>query len=132
MKKKITIATSTEKVITTEIEIDFRTTPAYYKHNDDGRFFPRGLVVLAILPKQFTDIPRYTLLEISKGIQQYTDFIPMKDCRGEEWLKEDGLREKALKLMMGNYYKGEYFEISRDEFEYYRTKLLDFYKEVEK
>ena len=110
-----------EEQIVKEIELEYPTEHKFYKRNDDGRFFARGLVLFGITIKYSTT---FLLFEIERGKQFYTDFVPTKDCRQDYWLTdENDIRRTAFKIMQGKFEAFE--EITKDEFLELRKSLLD-------
>ena len=126
MKKEIEITVDYEKVITSKKELDLPEVSKYYLMNDDGRFFPRGVVLFAIIPN-YDNNPSYsyTLIEVERNKQNYDDFVPTKDCRQKEWLKESGLRKTAFNIITKQ--SCEFKEISEKEFKVKRIELLNNY-----
>lgn len=110
-----------EEQVLNEVELEFPTEHRFYKRNDDGNFFPRGLVLFGIKVKYSKT---FLLFEIERGRQFYTDFVPTKDCRQDYWLEDDNtIRRTALKIMLGQYSAFE--EITEQEFLELRQQLLD-------
>jgi len=110
-----------EEQVVKEIELDYPKESKFYKMNDDGRFFARGIVLFGIVIKYSTT---FLLFEIERGKQFYTDFVPTKDCRQDYWLNDtNDIRRTALKIMQGKYEAFE--EITKDEFLELRKSLLD-------
>lgn len=104
-----------------EVELEFPTEHKFYKRNDDGNFFARGLVLFGIKIKYSKT---FLLFEIERGKQFYTDFVPTKDCRQDYWLTdENNIRRTALQIMLGQYSAFE--EITEQEFLELRQQLLD-------
>lgn len=130
--KKIIEILKTERVTTIvseavkkSIEIDIPQTAKYYHWYDDSRFFGRGDVIFAIIPK-FTHT--MLLVEVERGEQKYNDFRPESDCR--TWIDESGtVRHTALEIMSGK--SSDFKEITKGEFDEKRIVLLDVYKEYE-
>lgn len=110
-----------EEKVTKEIELELPTKSLFFKMNDDGNFFPRGIILFAITVKYSNT---FLLFEIERGKQFYTDFVPSKDCKQDYWLSDsNSIRRTALKLMMGKL--GAFSAIEKDEFLRLRTDLLD-------
>lgn len=110
-----------EKKVTKEVELELPKKSLFFKRNDDGNFFPRGLILFAITVKYSHT---FLLFEVERGKQFYTDFVPTKDCRQEYWLTDtNSIRRTALKLIMGEL--EDFEEIEKEEFLTLRTELLD-------
>jgi len=119
--KKIQVFTNTEKIITKEIELIYPTQNKFYKMNDDSNFFGRGEVLFAIIVKYTST---FILIEVERGKQDYTDFVPTNDCKSEYWLKDSNrLRRFALDIMLEK--SEDYVEISKEEFLEKRQDLLN-------
>lgn len=133
MKKIIKIAVNQTVVNHVEKEIDFPETEKYYSKIDNGRICPRGIILFAIIPYKNRSNPSYTLLEIERNKQDYTDFIPQDDCRQEYWIKNFGLRKTALQIITNSIEPGfmphGFTEISKEEFNDKRMELLNNYNE---
>jgi len=126
MKRKIKVAVNTEKLITSEKEIDFPDIETYYKMFDDGKFFPEGLILFAFIPKS-EGSKNYSLIEVKQNKQDYNDWHPDDDCNSDFWLKTFGVRKQAFKILTENY--GDWSKITKEEFEESRMKLLNHYKD---
>ena len=123
MKKTIYVAVRTTHINTKQIEVDFPQTKKYYSKNDDGNFFPRGLVLFAIIPLYCeTETVAYTLVEVERNKQDYNDFWPTKDCRQNYWLT-DSIRNTALDIITGKAY--EFKEVTEEYFFEKRELLLN-------
>jgi len=110
-----------EEEITHEIELEFPTENKFYKMNDDGRVYARGIVLFAITIKYSHT---FLLFEIERGKQYFADFVPTSDCSREYWLTDTSdIRRTALKLLKGEHAPFE--EIKKEEFFELRKTLLD-------
>ena len=128
MKKKIKVAVYEKVIETKEIELEYPKEPRYYKRFDDGSFFAEGLILFAIIPK-YKD-STMLLIRVTKGRQDYNDFVPTKDCRQSYWLKSDEtLRNEAFRILTTSHHG--YEEICKQQFDSSRVDLLDCYKEYE-
>lgn len=127
MKKELEIAVNTKEIILSKIKLELPEFPKYYSKNDDGRIFPRGLVLFAIIPKFPKNTNTYLLIEVERNKQSFNDFVPTSDCKDATWLKETGLRKIAFDLILKKDF--EFEEITEDFFEFHRQKLLNVYKE---
>jgi hypothetical protein len=110
-----------EEQVLKEINLEYPTESKFYKLNDDGRFYARGIVLFGITIKYSTT---FLLFEIERGKQFYADFVPTKDCRQDYWLNDtNDIRRTALKIMQGKY--EAFQEITKEEFFKLRQSLLD-------
>lgn len=110
-----------EEQILKEIEFEFPSEHKFYKMVDDGNFFPRGLILFGIIIKYSSTV---LLIEVERGKQFYTDFVPTKDCKQEYWLSDtNDIRRTALSIMTGQH--SSFNEITKDEFLELRKSLLD-------
>lgn len=110
-----------EEEITHEIDLEFPTEHKFYKMNDDGRMFARGIVLFAITIKYSHT---FLVFEIERGKQYFADFVPKSDCSSEYWLTDSNdIRRTALKLLKGEHTPFE--EIKKEEFLELRRTLLD-------
>ena len=125
MKEKIKIAVNYKVVNSEEQEIDFPGVSKYYSKNDIGRFFPQGEVLFGILVKH-PESPWFTLIKVTRNKQEFTDFQPKSDCNNVYWLSESGLRKEAFEILTPSF--SEYKEITEEEFNIRREKLLNDYK----
>ena len=129
MKKVIEITVNKTTVNTISKEIDFPETPKYYRKEEDGKFFPRGVVLFAIIPKYIDKPTCFILVEVTRDNQKCTDFHPTKDCRQENWISEGGLRKQALEIITDyDLYDNEFTEITEEAFEEERNLLLNCYQ----
>ncbi len=126
MKKTIKIAVNQTIVNRIEKEIDLPETAKYFLKNDDGNFFPRGIILFAIIPKYDGIAGKYILLEVEANKQDFNDFIPSEDCGSEFWIKDGSIRHTALDLLMGKEY--QFNEITKEEFDTKRMELLNSYQ----
>jgi len=129
MKKIIQIAVSETTVTVNRIEkeIDLPETSKYYQWYDDGRFFPRGIVLFAILPYFEGKAGSYSLLEVERNKQDYNDFVPHDDCSRDYWRKTEGIRKTAFDILTGK--NQDFKEITKEEFDSKRMELLNNYQE---
>jgi len=127
-KKVIEVAVNYKTVTTEKKNVNLPTTKKFYERNDDGVFFPRGLILFAIIPKHENSTDTYLLVEVERGKQDYNDFVPTKDCRQDYWLSDKGskIRHTALEIFTNDFHL--FKEITEKEFEEKRIKLLDVYK----
>lgn len=128
MKKEIEIAVGREVINSIKREIDFPEVAKYYAKTEEGRFFPRGLILFAIVPKYPNSINTYLLVQVQRGKQDYNDFEPSGDCKQAYWLKEEGVRKQAFDIITNPNGLDGFKEISEEEFETQRAELLDVYK----
>lgn len=134
MKKEIEVAVSQKVVEISKktVEFEFPSEPQYWERVDDSRFFAEGNILLAIIPKYSHTMD---LIRVTKGRQQWNDFVPTKDCRQEEWLKGGSIRHEAFSVITGidDRFAGqdEWKQITKEEFHTKRTELLDFFMEDE-
>jgi hypothetical protein len=113
-----------QEEITVMVEVDTPTSPKYYRMVDNGNFFPRGVVLFAILPKYKGTENNYMLYEIESGNQKSTDFVLTKDCRQPEWLEtSEAIRRTALAILMGE--RKDFEEINSITFLRERDELLN-------
>lgn len=126
--EKIEIAVSIEYATKRTIEINLPSKAIFFEKKDEGIFFPRGLILFAIIPKFTNKSGSYIILEIEQGKQNYNDFIPSTDCKDSYWLKTTGLRKQAFELMINNL--GDFKEITKEIFEIKRATLLNFYQKL--
>lgn len=127
MEKELEAAVSYEKVVSSKKKADLPEVAKYYSKNDDGRFFARGIVLFAILPKyENNPTHSYTLVEVERNKQDYNDFVPTDDCKQKYWLSESGVRKTAFDIMTKSDY--EFKEITAEEFEAKRMELLNHFK----
>ena len=124
MLTKIEKAISKTVVNTTTIEINLPDNPVYYSYDDNGRFFPEGLILFAIIPK-YENANVYYIYKIINGCQYFTDFHP-SDCKDEYFLDYKDLRHKALDILTN--INTEFKEISKELFDNKRMELLNYYK----
>lgn len=130
MKKELTIAVSYEMVKTTVREIELSETPRFFSKNDDGNFFPRGLILFAILPKyESNPTQAYTLVQVEENKQEYNDFVPTDDLKQKYWLSESGVRKVAFEIFSAPKYLDGWTEISKEEFDEKRVQLLNKYQQ---
>ncbi len=122
---KIQIATDYERVVTRERDIDLPTEDGYYRKVDDGRFFPVGVQLFAILTKYANS---YRLVYVESNKQDFNDFVPLDDCRSEFWPKTSGLRKKAFDIFLSPLYFDGWTKITKEEFDEERIKLLNNYQ----
>ena len=121
-RREVEVACDLTRVTTRKMAINFPTVPKFYKRLDDGRMFPRGLVLFAIVPRGEKSL---NLFEVEGGKQDFTDFIPQDDCKREYWLKTHGLRKTAFELMTMTFTEySEWQPISMEEFRTERDKML--------
>jgi hypothetical protein len=130
MKHTIKVLTERKVVkteaVTEEIIINIPETPQYYSWFDYSRFFKRGLVLFAILPKFSHTV---IIVQVERGKQEYNDFRPGSDCNSDYWGKGDDIRQTALSIMRGK--NNDFEPISKESFDTSREALLDIYKEYE-
>ena len=126
MKKKLIIAVNKTQVDRVEREVELPETAKYYSKNDDGNFFPRGLILFAIIPYR-EGSTHYTVLEIERNKQSYTDFVPTSDCKGEFFLSNN-LRTTALALIEKSKFD-DFVEITKEEFDTKRIGLINYYQQ---
>ncbi len=122
-KTEIIVNVNVERVkVTTEtVSVELPTESKFYMMNDDGNFFPRGIVLFAILIKHKSN---FMLYEVENGKQFSTDFVPTSDCKSEYWMKDsNSIRRTAFDIMRGKNY--EFKEITKEDFLSKRTLLLD-------
>lgn len=118
LKKK---AVTVEESVVDVIELNYPKDHKYYKMHDDGVFFARGIVLLAIIKKSPSS---FLLFEVERGKQFYTDFVPTKDCRQEDFIdSKNSIRRIALDVMIGGY--TPFDEITEAEFLSERIDLLN-------
>lgn len=123
MKKTIEIAVSQTKINKIEQEIDLPEIPKYYSWKDDGRFFPRGLVLFAIIPYD-EKTPYYTLVEVERNKQDCTDFRPTSDCKVEYWISNPNqLRKLAFNIITNK--EWDFKECTKEYFDKERLRLLN-------
>lgn len=126
MKQTIKIAVSVTNVNTEEREVEVLTEEKYFQRFDEGRFFPRGEILFAIIPRSKTT-GWYTIMQVERNKQDYNDFVPSKDCRQEYWLGDgEQLRKTAFDLIQGKEYG--WTEMTKELFEERRNDLLNKYK----
>ncbi len=128
MKKLIEIAVTSEKVIKRGFEIDLPETSKYYKKEDSGRFFPRGLMLFAIITRYPCS---YILVYVERNKQDFNDFKPLDDCRSDYWLKDFGIRKTAFEIINSPISKDGWEEISIEQFNEERILLLNNYQSYE-
>lgn len=129
MEKEIEVAVNYERVVSKKINVDLPETEKYYAKNDDGNFFPRGVVLFAIIP-MYKENPTssYTLIEVEASKQNCTDFVPTKDCRQTYWLSDtSGIRRTAFNIITKADY--EFKEITKEQFDKKRIELLNDYQQ---
>ena len=127
MEKELEVAVGYEKVVSSKKKVDLPEVAKYYSKNDDGKFFARGIILFAILPKYKNNPTNsYTLIEVEINKQNYNDFVPTDDCKQKYWLTESGLRKTAFDIVTKSDY--EFKEITAEEFEVKRIKLLNHFK----
>jgi len=64
------------------------------------------------------------VIEVTRGKQDFTDFMPHNDCSSEYWMKNRGLRHLAFDILVDgqfNFWKS----ITEEEFNSKRIELLD-------
>ena len=125
MMKEIQVLTRAKKTIVEEVKetinLEYPTQDKFYKRNDDGAFFARGVILFGILVKYSTT---FLLFEVERGKQFYTDFVPTKDCRQDYWLSDtNDIRRTALEIMLGK--DRDFVEITKEEFIAERELLLN-------
>lgn len=128
MEKELEVAVSYEKVNKTNRKVNLPEVAKYYVKNDDGNFFPRGIILFAIIPN-YQDNPTYsyTLIEVERNKQDYNDFVPTKDCKQQYWLS-GGIRKTAFDIITRDEYS--FKEITQEEFENKRIELLNLFKTI--
>lgn len=110
-----------EEAVLETVNLEYPTTHKYYRMVDDGRFFARGVILFAIVVKSPST---FLLFEVERGKQFYTDFMPSKDCKQDDFIKsESDIRRKALKIMLGE--MTVFREISESDFLAERIDLLN-------
>lgn len=110
-----------EEEVRETINLEYPTEHKFYKRNDDGAWFARGIVLFGIVIKHSTS---FLLFEVERGKQFYTDFVPTKDCRQDYWLSDtNDIRRTALEIMLGK--NSEFKEISKEDFIKERESLLN-------
>lgn len=127
MKKTIKLYHNKVRVETIDKEIDLPEVAKYYSRNDEGKWFPRGLILFAIIPDYPPAVKSYTLVQVERNKQDYNDFHPAEDCYSEFWKKES-LRGTALDIIM-NEWSNEFEEITEEEFNIKREELLNKWRE---
>lgn len=128
MKTTIEIAVSKTVVKTETRGIDFPEVEKYYRKHDGGNFFPRGIVLFAIIPIYPGKTAAYHVVEVERNKQDFNDFWPSKDCRQEYWLSSS-IRKTAFDIITKSDH--EFKEITKEEFEAQRIELLNQYKKEE-
>jgi hypothetical protein len=124
MKQQIKIAANRTVINHIEKEIDFPETSKYYSKIDDSRFFGRGTILFAIIPRAKN---RFLLIQVESSKQDYNDFVPSDDCQKEYWLQSTGsIRHQALNIMSNPKYG--FTEMTEKDFEEARIELLNNYK----
>lgn len=119
------VAVSYEKVVQEEQELDLPEIKKFYGRTDDGNFFPRGRCLFAILPRYKTNPTHsYMLIHVERNKQDSTDFVPIDDLKG----KIDGLRKEAYDLFHGTNWLKRWEEITEEQFDTEREKLINNYK----
>ncbi len=127
MKTKLKVAVNLQIVNTREREIDLPEATKYYSRIDDGRFFPRGLVLFAIILKIKDNPGTYHLVEVERNKQNFTDFVPKDDCQSNSWVNNsDSLRKTAFDIFTGTLHGFQ--EITQEEFETKRLELLNHFQ----
>ena len=130
MKKvEIDVAVSKEKIITSKYSLNLPEKPTFYSMNDDGNFFPRGLILFAFFPKYESNPTKsYILIQVERNKQDSNDFVPMSDCKSGSWLNESGIRKTGFEILTCNH---PFFkEISEEDFYIKRESLLNSFKEI--
>lgn len=127
-KKQVEVAVSYELVNTRTVELTLPKGALYFSKNDEGRFFPRGLVLFAIIPKYENSDRAYFLIEVSSNKQEFTDFVPLEDCRSSSWLKSTGLRKQAFDIFKAPSLLGDFVPVSKEYFESRSIELLTDYR----
>lgn len=128
MKTEIEVAISVMKIISKIVEVELPTEPKYYAWTDVGTFFPRGLILFAIIPQFKGKSGSYLVVQVERGKQDYTDFVPTTDCKQKEWMENSSVRKTAFEIITGNNY--DFQLIEEAEFESKRIELLNAYKNV--
>ena len=124
----------------------------YYRKVDDGNFFPEGEILFAIIPwytpKEGKPVTYFRLVRVTQNCQQSTDFSLTKDCKDSyftrqytplkkailDWISGNKriyeytwLRPEAFSIMSDYNYVHKFFEITEEDFNTSRQKLLDNY-----
>lgn len=131
MIKELEIAVNRTQLNTIKKEVELPESDKYYSKTDDGRFFPEGLILFAVLLKHPNSVTSYTLIRVTRNKQEYNDFVPTKDCRQDYWLNNScSLRKQAFDLWTDPIgCKDGFKEITKEEFEKQRMELLNKYQE---
>lgn len=124
MKVELEVAVNTTIINKKTIQVDLPEKPIFFYKNDGGNFFPRGLILFAIIPR-YEDNPThsYMIYEIERNKQNSNDFVPTADCKSEYFLK-GGIRRTAYEIITN---KSKYFdwkEITEGAFLTIREDLL--------
>ncbi len=128
MKKEIEIAISRTQINKVTREIDLPDNTMYFSKNDDGNFFPRGLILFAIIPDTIGNYNSYTLIQVERNKQDSNDFVPSDDCKSEYWLNHSGIRKQAFEIITNPIYHDGFKEITAEEFNTKRIELLNEYQ----
>lgn len=133
-------------------EVDVPQVAKYYRKMDDGNFFPEGEILFAIIPwwkpKEGKTVTYFRLVRVTQNCQQSTDFNIIKDCKDDyfsrtymplkkvilDWISSHKryyeytwLRPEALSIMSDYSYVHNYKEITEEDFNTSRIKLLNNY-----
>lgn len=130
MKVKLKIPNKREivKIDHIEVEAELPETEKYFMKNDDGRVFPRGIILFAFIPK-YGNAGKYRLYEVERHKQDFNDFEVENDLRHDA---VKGIRETALHILLGHKHPHYYShisahgfsEITKEEFTKKRDELL--------
>ena len=130
MKIQLEIAVNRTQVNTIKQEVELPESDKYYTKCDDGKFFPEGLILFAIIQKYPNSTTTYTLVRVTRNKQEYNDFVPTKDCRQDYWLNNScNLRKQAFQIWTNPTSLDGFKEITQKEFEEERVKLINKYQE---
>lgn len=132
MKTEIKIAVS-YKQITHEIkEVDLPEVSRYYQKGDLKEGFLSDIELFAIILRGSPTSGWYIIARIKRDSQEVNDFIPRKDVTSEFWVDGNGLRKKAMDIIIESQSPYKPFqEIEYNEFIRVRQLLLDdFMKDI--